>query len=275
VNDKTTSIRATVESTQQQQQAHHLRAWLSPSDPSINLEKALERRHKNTCRWLLDGDVYRSWRTRPGSFFWLHGLSGCGKTVLASSIIQQLQSEDPVGLVVCHYFDVNGGDKRSLSQMLRSLLHQLSSKHPEVRKILQALYVDCGNGALEPTVKQLSERFESILDQAVEITIIIDALDECDAPEDIVSWVKNLHQKDCCSLHLLVTSRKQGILGTAIDKWPKTDQLHAVQIDEINRDIARYVHARLFKSEEFEKWKPHQGLREHVEKAVLQRANGM
>jgi ABC-type dipeptide/oligopeptide/nickel transport system ATPase component len=235
----------------------------------------LERRHKNTCRWLLDGDHYRFWRTTPSSFFWLHGLSGCGKTVLASSVIQQLQNAGSGGLVACHYFDVNGGDKRDLSQMLRSLLYQLSSKHSEARQTLQALYVDCGMGVKKPTARQLSEQFTSILDQVAEVTVIIDALDECDSPDDILSWMKDLHQKDRNSLHLLVTSRRQGILATAIEKWPKTDQLHAVRIDGINKDIAAYIHARLFESKEFEKWSPYKGLQEEVEKAVLQRADGM
>jgi Cdc6-like AAA superfamily ATPase len=224
---------------------------------------------------LLDGEAYHSWQTTPSSFFWLYGLSGCGKTVLASSVIQELQSEDPEGLVACHYFDVNGGDRRDLSQMLRSILYQLSDKHPEARKILQALHVDCGDGAREPTVRQLSKQFTNILDHEFEVTVIIDALDECASPEDIVSWVKDLLQEDRNSLHLLVTSRKQGVLAIAIDEWLKLDQLHAVRIDEINNDITSYVHARLFESEEFKKWKPHKGLREEVEKVVLQRANGM
>lgn len=264
-----------LESTQHQQQAQHLRTWLSPSDSSVNLEKALERRHQDTCRWLLDGDEYRSWRTTPSSFFWLHGLSGCGKTVLASAVVQQIQSEDSGCLVACQYFDVNGGDKRDLSQMLRSLLYQLSSKHSEARQTLQTLYDDCDTGARAPTASQLSAQFAKILDQVADVTVIVDALDECDCPESIVSWFKDLYQVDRKSLHLLVTSQKRGILDTAIDKWTKPDQLHAIRNTETNKDIVNYIHGRLFGSEEFEKWKPRKGLREHVEEAVLQRANGM
>lgn len=235
----------------------------------------MERRHQDTCRWLLDSDEYRSWRSTPSSFFWLHDLSGCGKTVLASAVIQKLQSEGRESLVACHYFDVNGGDKRNLSQMLRSLLYQLSSTHSKARQSLQALYVDCGLGTRGPTIRQLSEQLAMVLDQVAEVTIIIDALDECEFPDDIVTWIKGLYQIDRNSLHLLVTSRKQGILDTAIEKWHRRDQLHAVRSDGINNDIAHYIHTRLFESEEFKKWNSHKGLREHVEQAVLQRANGM
>lgn len=178
-------------------------------------------------------------------------------------------------MVAYHYFDVNGGDKRDLAQMLRSLLYQLSSKHSEVRQTLQALYDDCDKGARDPTARQLSEQFVKTLDQVAEVTIIVDTLDECDSPDNIVSWLEDLLHGDRNNLHLLVTSRKQGALDKAIDKWHKRDQLHAVQNHEINKDIANYIHARLFGSKEFGKWSSQEGLRELVEKKVLQRANGM
>lgn len=196
-------------------------------------------------------------------------MSGCGKTVLVSSVIHQLQSKGSEGLVAYHYFDVNGGENRDLSQMLCSLLYQLSSKHQEARQTLQKLYDDCDSGDRKPNVRQLSEQFTKILDQIAEVTIVVDALDESDSPEDVVSWLKGLHQVDRKSLHLLVTSRKQGILGTTIEKWHEQDQLHAVREIETNKDIANYIHARLSESEEFERWNSHKDLREHVEKAVL------
>ena len=202
-------------------------------------------------------------------------MSGCGKTVLASAVIQQLQLEGSGSLVAYHYFDVNGGDKRNLSQMLRSLLYQLSSQHPEARLLLQALYDDCDMGAKEPTARQLSEQFKKILDQVAEVTVIVDALDESGSPDEIVSWLKSLYETDRNSLHLLVTSRKQGILDTAIDEWHKRDQLHAVQKKETNKDVANYIHGRLFGSDEFERWNSQEGLREHVKKAILRRAHGM
>lgn len=264
-----------MEHSEQQQQTQHFRRWLSPSDLSVNLDKALERRHPDTCQWLLDSDEYRSWRNTPNSFFWLHGLSGCGKTVLASSVICQLQSEDTKAVIVCYYFDVNGRDGRDVSQMLRSLIFQLCSKHPAAREVLQTLYVQCDKGARQPTTRQLSEEFASMLNLIDEVSVVIDGLDECSSPDDIVSWLKDLERVDWPSLHLLVTSRKQGLLSTAIDDWPKRNQLHAVRTDEVGKDIASYIHARIFESKEFAKWNTHEGLQEQVKDAVLQKANGM
>lgn len=268
-----TSVQSILETSQDQQQADRIHKWLSPSDPSINLESNLEQRHQGTCRWLLDSDDYRSWRIAPGSFFWLHGLSGCGKTVLASSVIENLRSRTPQPLFAYFYFDVNGGGRRDLSQMLRSLLCQLYSGKG-AKEVLVALYCGCGMGVREPTTKQLSDTLKSILDQVGEATIVIDALDECSTPEDLVLWLTD-PSRSTHNLHLLVTSRNHGAMNSAINNWPQQDQIHAIQVDKVNRDIAYYVHGRLFEGAEFVKWSSHQGLREQVEDAVLKQANGM
>jgi Cdc6-like AAA superfamily ATPase len=223
----------------------------------------------------LDSDKYHSWRTTSNSFFWLHGLSGCGKTVLASSVIHQLQSENPQAIIAYHYFDVNGGDGQGVIQMLRSLLFQLRSKHPAARETLQALFVQCDNGARQPTTRQLLKQFTSILDLIDEAFVVIDGLDECNLPDNVISWLKDLNGVDRDSLRLLVTSRKQGVLSRVIDDWPRQDQLHAVQTNETDKDIASYIHARIFESREFAKWNAQTGLREQVKNAVLQRSNGM
>ncbi|KAH0361448.1 purine and uridine phosphorylase, partial [Aureobasidium melanogenum] len=270
---KVTSIQSILETSEEQQQSDRIKKWLSPSDPSTNLETNLRQRHQGTCHWLLDSDDYHNWRKTPGSFFWLHGLSGCGKTVLASSVIEQLRLQTPQPLFAYFYFDVNGGGRRDLSQMLRTVIYQLCSVNG-VKEVLLALYCDCSKGTKEPTITQLSATLTSILDQVGEATIIIDALDECSTPEDAVLWLKGLSRLTH-NLHLLVTSRNHGLMNSAIGNWPQQVQVHAIQIDKVNRDIACYVHERLFEGGEFVKWGSHQGLREKVEDTVLKQANGM
>lgn len=140
---------------------------------------------------------------------------------------------------------------------------------------MKTLYDQCNKGSRQPTTRQLFEQFTSILGRIGEVAVVVDGLDECEAHDDVVSWLEDLNQVDRGSLCLLVTSRKHGRLATAIDDWPKPDQLYAVMSADSNRDIAGYTHARIFESDEFIKWTPHEGLREHVEQVILQRANGM
>lgn len=65
--------------------------WLSASDPFINFHAALKYRHAETGLWLLDSRHFQDWKVAPGSFFWLHGISGCGTlSVLSESLLIHL-----------------------------------------------------------------------------------------------------------------------------------------------------------------------------------------
>lgn len=264
-----------MEESTQMNLADKIRDWLSPSDALISLEKALDHRHQDTCRWLLESDLYRHWRTTPDSFLWLYGISGCGKTVLASSVIDQLRSEDQAPPTAFFYFDVNGGGRRDLPQMLRSLLFQLGSRSKEAAEQVQKMYEECRRDNTSATIKQLSATLKAILHKLSSITVVIDALDECDSPSDVIAWLKDLHEEHIDSLHLLITSQRYGSLDDAICCWPRQDQLYCVGIDDVNQDIRSYVHARLFQTKEFQHWVPHWNLQEEVENRILKQVNGM
>lgn len=49
----------------------------------------------NSCDWFLQEPHYQSWKgEQKSSFLWLSGRSGCGKSVLASFLIEELGGED-------------------------------------------------------------------------------------------------------------------------------------------------------------------------------------
>ncbi len=108
------------------------------------------RRTHNTAQWLLNSKEFCAWKTQPdakdekhgatpvsgcASSLWLHGIPGCGKTVLASAVIDNLQLDaqqwrslgrhDSAAL---GYFYFNfGNETLSLTdRMLRVLLLQLA-----------------------------------------------------------------------------------------------------------------------------------------------------
>jgi hypothetical protein len=76
-------------------------------DPSINYNVAREKRQKNTGQWLLDSPAYRDWKTRPSSRLWLHGKPGCGKTIMSSTVVKDVQTiyqHTPRAAVLFFYF---------------------------------------------------------------------------------------------------------------------------------------------------------------------------
>ena len=46
--------------------------WLSPPDPSINLNTAGQARHEGTAVWFTQSSVFKNWKA-SSSFLWIHG----------------------------------------------------------------------------------------------------------------------------------------------------------------------------------------------------------
>lgn len=57
--------------------------WLSSTDPTINQNAAWESHEPQTGKWFIGGKEYLHWKETPRSFLWIHGIAGCGKTVLS------------------------------------------------------------------------------------------------------------------------------------------------------------------------------------------------
>lgn len=57
--------------------------WLSSTDPSINQNAARGSHEPQTGKWFICGREYSHWKETPQSFLWIHGIAGCGKTVMS------------------------------------------------------------------------------------------------------------------------------------------------------------------------------------------------
>lgn len=56
--------------------------WYSAVDPYSNHSAACEKREPTTGDWFLNCAEFAAWLISQKSFLWLHGIPGCGKTVL-------------------------------------------------------------------------------------------------------------------------------------------------------------------------------------------------
>ncbi|MCJ1475156.1 hypothetical protein MMC13_003816 [Lambiella insularis] len=66
--------------------------WLCPghSDPEETLEATICIRQKDTGKWFLETEEWKQWLEVGHGLFWVHGLPGCGKTVLSATVIEHL-----------------------------------------------------------------------------------------------------------------------------------------------------------------------------------------
>jgi len=83
-----------------------------------------------------------------------------------------------------------------------------------VPKVLVNLYTRCGDGHQEPTLDDLQDTLQRMLDGFSSTFIILDALDECTEREKLLNWIQtvileNLEKDINLGLHLIVTSRPE------------------------------------------------------------------
>jgi predicted ATPase len=145
--------------------------WLSPSEPSTNLNEAKRKRHEGTGSWFLESEPFKEWKSGSRRYLWLHGIPGCGKTVLCSTIIEYLRQnkEDPSHIILDFFFDFKDKEKQSLDNLVRSLVAQLYSGCDHSRKELDTLFSSCEDGRRQPTPESLFATFQRMMNHAEKI----------------------------------------------------------------------------------------------------------
>lgn len=68
--------------TRDQEEREKILEWLSITYSVSNYEAARRKHVARTGNWFLKSIAFKSWKTDPDSFLWIHGIAGCGKTIL-------------------------------------------------------------------------------------------------------------------------------------------------------------------------------------------------
>ncbi|KAF7371295.1 HET-domain-containing protein [Mycena sanguinolenta] len=209
-----------------------LKDWLKPADVGANYQDALNKKHPGTGKWLLENSLeFREWTYAPTSFLWLHGISGSGKTVLSSMIVDKIR--DPRWLYAFFYFDINNPNQQKVNNMLCSLVHQLSAQMPcpPLLKLCEA----CQNGEILPSNSELLPILKELSGHQ-EIYLVLDALDECSERTMLLEILASILEAKLSTMHLIVTSR------TEITYFDIAKEAVLVSLDEaIRGDIELYV----------------------------------
>lgn len=172
-----------------------------------------------TCRWVLDHTQFKDWRDRPRTdLLWISADPGCGKSVLAKSLIDHdlKTSSLSLGQSLCYFFFKDNATQNDLGTALCAILHQLFVQQPSmIRHALPAWERDGDH--IKNEVDQLWRILEDVAadPETKLLTCVIDALDECrdsDRPRLIAKLCdiyKNAsgNTRDRGSFKFLVTSR--------------------------------------------------------------------
>ncbi|ETW83636.1 hypothetical protein HETIRDRAFT_471885 [Heterobasidion irregulare TC 32-1] len=248
-------------------------AWLNAPDPSKNYNNARQRHADGTCTWFLTGKEFSEWKKSARSLLWVHGIPGCGKTILCSSAIEDVSKHcvnNPLSAVAYYFFGPEDAqdDLRRYSDLLRCLIKQL---------LLQCNIIPHGLeqtvGSAQPSEKSLLEALELLLVQFKDVYVVLDSLDECTERESVLAWLQRILRWEAFEhkIHILVSSRDELGIRRSLEL------LHVVQAciqgKSVDDDIRTYIDRTLQTDRHMQRW--NDTTKEEIRKHVLEISKGM
>lgn len=165
-----------------------------------------------TCKWFLQHDCFREWQQNSCGLLWVSADPGCGKSVLAKSLIDQ-EIKSTRSRATCYFFFKDDNYKqKSSTTALTSLLHQLFSQNQSLIQHAIQDYKTEGNHLPYSFHKLWGILTKAASDpKARDIVCVLDALDECAEAEryQIIDTLSTFYKQSQSSsrLKFLVTSR--------------------------------------------------------------------
>ncbi|KAJ3539969.1 hypothetical protein NM208_g5267 [Fusarium decemcellulare] len=144
-----------------------------------------------TCQWLLDHDVFKSWKGCDRGLLWVKGKPGSGKSTLMKFALENLKTSlvsKGSDLVLSFFFHGRGNDlQKSPLGLFRSLIHQLLRQAHQVLPELVRAFDERERSQGEAGLgwhwhqKELQNHFKSAIGRILEtrpVWLFVDALDE-------------------------------------------------------------------------------------------------
>ncbi|KAF5575695.1 early growth response 1-B [Fusarium subglutinans] len=171
--------------------------WITPSAKMPRLQKEFRDMAicPNSGRWLFRNySAISEWMGEedpPHSAIWLHGNVGCGKTVLASLIVDELKSSKlqntmpsfPDGSKTCYFYcREDNSELRNHLDILKGILLQMVEAEDYIIPLCyQEKATSSGSNPID------AERAQKLIKTFIEFStrhyIVIDGMDECDGVE--------------------------------------------------------------------------------------------
>ncbi|MCJ1401419.1 hypothetical protein MMC11_004632 [Xylographa trunciseda] len=230
-------------------------AWISDMDYRGHHKVILERLTSGTGQWLFQKAEYIRWqRSTTSSLLWLRGDAGIGKSTLMASVIDRHETKsrfDSKEAFAYVYCSRTSGDARRQNpvDLMRCLIQQLSCPMqglPLKPAVVKKYNIE-RSLSNRPGLLTLTECQELILELLKfdynRVTIIIDALDECQSQqrEKLLRFLTRLLVESNAILKILVSSRD----GTEIAHHFDTIGSLYIDASDNEADIRQYVEVQI------------------------------
>jgi ankyrin repeat domain-containing protein 50 len=259
---------------QQSDQFKKIKAWLSSPDTWTNHMAARQRHEPHTGTWLLQSDQYQKWKAGNINYLWLYGKAGCGKTILCSTVIEDIKEYcdgSSNAMYAAFYFTFSDNQKQSYEDLLRSLVAQLGWNEPGLSMLVQAY--EKPNASI-PAVDELEKIILACAQSYNELFLLLDALDECpesnEARQNVLEGLERVAQK-AGNVRMFVTSREVTDVGDSMQTLGAN--IMSVATRSVNKDIGRYTSHQLLVDRKLSKL--NETTKNLIKETISQRADGM
>jgi Cdc6-like AAA superfamily ATPase len=223
------------------QRKREILEWICPGDYSIQHRDYIDRRQPDTGEWFLQSPRYQEWVQSEQSTLFCPGMPGAGKTIMAALVIDQLlrsehEADRPVVFIYCSYKRQN---EQSLKHMLSTLLRQVVDVQGVVPSVVQEFRQAHARKRTTPSTQELEQILGEVTKHLLGMTVLIDALDECEAEvrEDLLSLIETLQKQ--CKIRVLATSRDLPEIKSHFLGEP------TLEVRASNQDLEKKVRSRI------------------------------
>ncbi|KAK8106842.1 uncharacterized protein PG998_008855 [Apiospora kogelbergensis] len=207
LKDITERMKQAQESEIKESSVRRIKEWLAAPLFAETLESSQEHRIENTAQWIFERDEFTKWTSMevdargPAKWKRCPRNPGCGKTMMASSVFDELfeekKSQDPNPMVCYFFFKHTDPRSSNIEAAYRSALTQIIHRYREDSDVLDKfLFIQSDSGSSSgqnyATSKQLFDLMCLSAQTLGHINFVVDGIDEANDPNDVSDRLKVL-----------------------------------------------------------------------------------
>jgi NACHT domain len=209
--------------------------WLAPATVEDDVHRLLSSYQDKSCEWILQTPEFSALEN-ASEFHALRitGHPGGGKSTAAAFLVHHLLSsadDAPLQRAVLYFFcKASDIDKTFAITVLRTFIFQLLQTCPSLIQTIQQAYYRSGRSVLDSETETFA-LFEALISQAssLSIHIVLDAVDECKDAPTLLNGLLELPRNAGLPLKVVLLSRDDPDLKTALQTCDSTLALHSHQ----------------------------------------------
>ncbi|KAG2004613.1 ankyrin repeat domain-containing protein 50, variant 3 [Coprinopsis cinerea AmutBmut pab1-1] len=244
-----------------------LRHWLADNVNFRAIHTDVRRRRTSgTGQWLLESRLYREWKKSKGGVIWWMGMPGAGKTVMASTIIDDLLPLENDSERTCVLFVYSRyTEPLAVTDILKALIKQCIERNHDLAALVKPVYDKHKLEETEPSADELVELLRKLESYFGRVYYVIDGVDEAhlDVRFDLIQVINNLQG------NIMLTSRPLDDLGKDLN--------YAVfcKLAAQNDDLKLHMEEKLRRHKHLHRVLSLNNSQEEVLHQIIEKAEGM